>query len=68
RLRNIDKDTAGLLREFILSADRAVVSDYNINSIINEQCEIFFSDGQSAEDTAKAVQSRVSLYLQEIKK
>ena len=67
RLRNIDKDTAGLLREFILSADRAVVSDYNINSIINEQCEIFFSDGHSAEDTAKAVQSRVSLYLQEIK-
>ena len=67
KLRNIDSDTLEILRELIKNADTPVTCDQNISSIINEQCEIFFAGGQTAEETAKAIQSRATLYLQEIK-
>ncbi|MDE5769488.1 MAG: hypothetical protein K2H82_08900 [Oscillospiraceae bacterium] len=39
--------------------------DETISSIISEESSMYFSGDQSAEDTAKLIQSRVSLYLQE---
>ncbi len=65
-LRNIDKETLGQLREIIEKTTVSAVSDENINSIIEEQSELFFSGGQSAEDTVKAIQNKVSLYMKEI--
>ena len=39
--------------------------DETIVNIISEESSMYFSGDQSAEDTAKLIQSRVSLYLQE---
>ncbi|MDO5150405.1 MAG: extracellular solute-binding protein, partial [Oscillospiraceae bacterium] len=49
------------------SASRAVIYDSSINKIIDEQMEIYLNDGQSAEETAKNIQNKVSVYLREIK-
>lgn len=41
--------------------------DSRTTEIIKEEFDIFINGGQSAEDTAKSIQNKVSIYLKEIK-
>ncbi len=50
----------------IESASRTVLNDTSINKIIDEQTERFLNNGQSAEETARNIDRKVSLYLKEI--
>ena len=51
----------------IESATRRTINDTRINNIIDEQLDVFLSDEQSTEDTAKSIQHKVSMYLKEIR-
>lgn len=51
----------------IENASRAVINESSISRIINEQINIYLGSGQSAEDTARIIQKKASLYLKEIK-
>ncbi|MBE6853876.1 MAG: extracellular solute-binding protein [Ruminococcus sp.] len=66
KLKNIDSETLERLKNTLNSVQRSVMFDSNIYRIINEQAEVFLADGQSAEETARIIQSKVSLYLKEI--
>ena len=50
----------------ISSVSKTTLSDSSVRKIIKEQTDIFFNDGQSAEETAKNIQNKVTLYLNEI--
>ncbi len=67
KLKNIDEDTVNHLKEVINSIDRAVMYDSRTAEIIKEEFDIFIKGGQSAEDAAKSIQNKVSIYLKEIK-
>lgn len=49
------------------SIDRVDDFDYTINAIIAEVARPFFAGDKSAEETAKLIQGRVQLYLDEQK-
>lgn len=66
-MQPLDAQTAEKIKNIISSANRAVTSDTRINDIIDEQADIFFEGGQSAQEAAEAIQSKASLYLKEIK-
>jgi len=66
-LNPIDRATGENLISLIESSSRKVVSDSKINDIITQELESFYSDGQSAEEAAKNIQKKVSLYLKETK-
>jgi ABC-type glycerol-3-phosphate transport system substrate-binding protein len=50
---------------YINSISRVSNPDSNINAIISEELELFFGGQKSAEDTAKLIQNRVSIYVNE---
>lgn len=50
----------------MIDSSKLMLSDSRIINIIDEQYDIFMEGGQSAKETADAVQSKVSLYLKEI--
>ena len=52
--------------DMIENAPKATLHDSRIVDVISEQYDIFIEGGQSAKETADAVQSKVSLYLKEI--
>ncbi|MBR6599571.1 MAG: hypothetical protein IKK88_04655 [Oscillospiraceae bacterium] len=64
-LKAVDGELADSLVNMIDSS-KLVLSDSRIIKIIDEQYDIFIEGGQSAKETADAVQSKVSLYLKEI--
>ncbi len=51
--------------DFITHIDKAYESDGNINAIIAEETDSYFRGRKSAEETAKVIQSRASIYLNE---
>ena len=55
------------LRAVINSDLRPFTKDSSINAIIDEELEIYFNTFASAEETAQIIQSKVNLYLSEIK-
>ena len=55
------------VNNLISSASVTSLSDSKIREIINEQTSLYYSDVRSAEDTAKNIQKKVSMYLKEIK-
>ncbi len=59
-------ETAGLLKTIINNADHHVVSDSEIQKILREELDEFYSGNKSAEETAKTIQSKVTAYLQTI--
>ncbi|MCQ2558943.1 MAG: extracellular solute-binding protein, partial [Oscillospiraceae bacterium] len=61
----ITQEQADQIRELIASTTHTVRYDDSINSIVNEVVEAYYSNQKSAEETAKLVQSRVSLYVNE---
>ncbi|MDY4104508.1 MAG: hypothetical protein SOY37_02900, partial [Oscillospiraceae bacterium] len=56
---------ADQLVELINSCDKVMTYDTSLFDIVNEEVQGFFNDQKSAEETAKMVQSRVSLYVKE---
>lgn len=61
----LTEDEAHELIEYLTSVDNLYRYDANIDSIINEEVSSFFGGAKSADETAKAIQSRASIYLSE---
>ena len=55
------------MNKLISSATVTSLSDSVVREIIVEQTSAYFSDEQSAEETTKNIQNKVSVYLKEIK-
>lgn len=53
------------LTAYIEGITKNAAYDNSVVEIVDEECDIYFSGDQSAEETAKMIQSRVSLYLSE---
>lgn len=53
--------------KIIESLDNRSSIDTNISNIINEECGAFFAEQKSAKETADVIQSRVKVYLSEIR-
>jgi len=67
KLRGVTANDVQEVKAIIESVSKASSADSTVQKIINEQLDLFIADAQSAEETAKNVQSKVSLYLKEIK-
>lgn len=59
-------DKTDKILSLISSVSKTTLSDSSVRKIIKEQTDIFFNDNQSAEETAKNIQNKVTLYLNEI--
>ena len=66
-IRNMNETESKELTDMISSITSASMTDEKIRKIIDEQTDIFFAEGQTAEETAKNIQKKVSVYLKEIK-
>ena len=53
------------LRQLINSTDRSAAYDKNVMNIVSEELQSFFSGAKSAEDTARLIQDRVGIYVNE---
>ncbi len=67
KLRSISNAELEELTGIISSASLSSSGDSTAFGIVNEQLEIYLSDGQSAEETAKNIQNKVTMYLNEIR-
>ncbi len=63
----MDQATADKLLGLINDTTATVAYDSNIYDIVSEECGAYFAGQKSAEETAKMIQSRVSLYVNEQK-
>lgn len=62
---SMTQEQADQLMELINNTTKLMTTDTSLYDIILEEAEAFFSDQKSAEETAKMIQSRVSLYVKE---
>lgn len=53
------------LKDFILSVNKRVAYLSDIETIIEEEAAAFYEGQKSAEDVAKIIQSRASIYINE---
>ena len=67
RKKKPDEGLLETISNFITSASSTSLSDSRIRMIISEETERYYADTQSAEETAKNIQNKVSVYLKEIK-
>ena len=65
-LYGITDEQADRFMRVIEAADKSLDSNYRIYSIVKEEAAAFFSGQKSAEEVARLVQSKVSLYLSEL--
>jgi|GEM_PF-1646431 len=54
-----------LLREIISNIGHNPITEHPIQNIVNEDVQAFYAGTQSAEDTARIIQSRVQIFLSE---
>lgn len=59
-----DADTEKI-KNFILSVNKVGADMYDLEEILSEELDSFFSGQKSAEEVAKILQSRISIYLNE---
>ena len=61
------KDGTSFLKEYmdIMENGHTIGSHTQVRDIIMEEAQVYFDDGRSAEETAKIIQNRVQLYLDE---
>ena len=62
-----DQETAAAFRQFLQGVTVAAYPSDAVFTIVQDEADRFFSGGQTAEAAAKAIQSRVNLYLGERK-
>ncbi|MDO5150112.1 MAG: ABC transporter substrate-binding protein [Oscillospiraceae bacterium] len=67
KVKKPDKELLETVTDFITSASSTSLSDSKIKMIISEETERYYADTQSAEETAKNIQNKVTVYLKEIK-
>ena len=67
KVKKPDNDLLETVTNFITSASSTSLSDSRIRMIISEETERYYADTQSAEETAKNIQNKISVYLKEIK-
>ncbi len=65
KVKNISAEDAARVKKFIMGSTAMMSYDTKINEIIKEESAAYFSGQKSAEDVAKIIQSRVSIYVQE---
>lgn len=53
------------VQNLLNSADTYIASDQKVLTIVQEETKAFFEGQKSAEDTAKAIQDRVNIYINE---
>jgi multiple sugar transport system substrate-binding protein len=58
-------DCGEMLLQLIKNASQKRIWDSQIESIVQEEVTAFFTGDKSAEETAKIIQNRVSIYLSE---
>ncbi len=63
--KDVSEDDIHRYIDFLCSVDTVSQWDQNLNKIVNEEISAFAQGGKSADETAKLIQSRVSLYLSE---
>lgn len=59
------QEQADQLMDLVESCTRVVSESTSVYDIVNEEAQAYFNGQKSAEDTAKMVQSRVSIYVKE---
>ena len=62
---NITEAEAKKIKEFIYQSTNMPNYDQKVQDIITEEAAAFFNGQKSAEDVAKIIQSRVTIYVQE---
>lgn len=62
----LDDEYYNKMTEFFNKSNMPSLKDSAVYNIINEELDIYFNSDRSAEDISKIIQSRVSLYLNEI--
>ncbi len=63
--KDVSEDDIHRYIDFLCSVDTVSQWDQDLNKIVNEEISAFAQGGRSADETAKLIQSRVSLYLSE---
>jgi ABC-type glycerol-3-phosphate transport system substrate-binding protein len=61
----LKQSDADEIMQIINSTDKIIKYDENIVNIMKDDCDAYFSGEKSAEETAKLIQSRVSIYVNE---
>ena len=61
----LTQEEADQILELINTTTRTMTTDQAITEIVTSETEAYFAGSKSAEETAKMVQSRVSLYVNE---
>lgn len=61
----LDEELAGMMLDYIRSADMLYQSNVEVQKIVNEEATRFFEGKCSSAQAADAVQSRVSVYISE---
>lgn len=61
----LSEEDAAKIREAVLSADRLVTTNTEIIEIVQEMCKAYFAGQKSADEVARLIQSKVSIYVNE---
>ena len=65
RAMPLSDEEINMLYEFILSAEDVMYEDPEIERMLDEETAAFFEGQKTAEEVAKIIQSRVSIYIKE---
>ncbi|MDE7294789.1 MAG: hypothetical protein K2N72_10240, partial [Oscillospiraceae bacterium] len=61
----MSEEDVNFMKDYLKSITKINKYDENINNIIKEESDLYFSGSKSADETASVIQSRVSIYLNE---
>lgn len=61
----LDDELADKVKEIVYNTDKIAAYDEEINEIVMNHAEAYFSGQKSAQDVAKLIQSQVSIYVNE---
>ena len=64
-IEQFTKEQVNQIIEFVYSVDKGYYYNTDVQNIIMEESEAYFSGQKSAEDVAKIIQSRVQIYVDE---
>lgn len=65
KIYNLSDELAEKVKDVVYNTTKAAAYDEEINTIVMNQAEAFFSGQKSAQDVAKLIQSQVSIYVNE---
>ena len=65
KIFNLSDELAAKVKDVVYNTTKAAAYDEEINTIVMNQAEAFFSGQKSPQDVAKLIQSQVSIYVNE---